>query len=168
MEQRAFSPWSHAGRVRPRLLVEDPDQALQVSDFRLFEEAGLEVALCQGPGPSDPCPLMAEGRCRLAEEADVVLIGPGMEPYRAELAAAHHRTRPGRPVVVAVRRDDGDVPPPDCVPLTVPASVSGQIRTVWRALERPAARRAPGMAGTPPPSAAESATLARLVALLGW
>ena len=168
MEQRAFSPWSRAGQVRPRLLIEDPDRALQVSDFRLFEEAGLEVALCRGPSPSEPCPLITEGHCRLAEEADVVLIGPGTERGRTELAAAHRRTRPVLPVVVAVRRDDGDVPPAGCVPLTVPASVNGQIGTVWRALERAGVRRDPEAPATPPPSAAESATLARLVDLLGW
>jgi hypothetical protein len=168
MEQRAFNASTPAGLVRPRLLIEDPDQALQVSDFRLFEEAGLAVALCQGPGPSDSCPLMAEGRCRLAEEGDVVLIGPGVGPFGAELAAAHQQSRPGLPVVVAVRRDDGEVPPPGCVSLTVPASVTGQIRTVWRALERSGARRPPEPPSTPPPSAAESATLARLVDLLGW
>jgi len=168
MEQRAFSPWSHTGEVRPRVLIEDPDRALQVSEFRLFEEAGLDVALCQGPGPSDPCPLVEEGCCRLADEADVVLIGPGMAPCCAEVAAAHQQTRPDRPVVVAVRRHDGEGPPPGCVPLPVPASVGGQIRAVWRALEQPVARREPAPPTTPPSSAAESATLARLVDLLGW
>jgi len=168
MEQRAFSPWSHAGQVRPRLLIEDPDGALQVSDFRLFEEAGLDVALCHGPAPCDPCPLVTKGNCQLAAEADVVLIGSGMAPYRDEVAAAHRRTRPDLPVVVAVRRHDGEVPPPDCVPLTVPSSVAGQIRAVWRALDRPVASRAPAPTATPPPSAAESATMARLADLLGW
>jgi hypothetical protein len=168
MEQRAFSPWSHTGRVRPRLLIEDPDGALQVSEFRLFEEAGLDVALCHGPAPCDPCPLVEQGNCKLAAEADVVLIGSGMAPHRAEVAAAHQRTRPDRPVVVAVRRDNGEVPPPGCVPLTVPSSVDGQIRAVWRALDGPVARWAPAPPATPPPSAAESATMARLVDLLGW
>jgi hypothetical protein len=168
MEQRAFSPRSHTGQVRPRLLIEDPDGALQVSDFRLFDEAGLDVALCHGPEPCDPCPLVEEGRCGLAEEADVVLIGSGMAPYRADVAAAHRRSRPDRPVVVAVSRHDGEVPPQGCVPLTVPLSVGGQIRAVWRALDGPAAGRAPAPPDTPPPSAAESATMARLVDLLGW
>jgi hypothetical protein len=173
MEQRAFSPWSHRGQVRPRLLIEDPDRALQLSDFRLFDEGGFDVALCCGPGPCEPCSLVEEGRCQLAAEADVVLIGPGMAPERAELAAAHHRTRPELPVVVAVRSDAGEVPPAGCAPLTVPSSVDGQIRAVWRALAPPAVRPAPASPDTPPPdtpppSAAESATMARLVDLLGW
>lgn len=138
MEQRPFSPWSRPEQDRPRLLIEDPDRALLISDFRLLEESGFDVALCQGPGQGEPCPLVEHGQCDLADAADVVLMGPGMAGDRDEVSAALHRQRPDRPVVVEVRTHEGELPPPDCVPLSVPTSVNGQIRAVWRALDRPA------------------------------
>jgi hypothetical protein len=193
MEQRDFSPWPQVGHSRPRLLVEDPDRALQVADFSRFTDSGLDVALCSGPSADEGCPLVETGECRLADTADVVLMGPGMAGHRHEVAAALHRRRPTRPVIVEVPRHGSEVVPEGCVPLRVPASVDGQIRAVWRALDRPAVRpaprpghwpadsealsaRKPGSAparwpsdpSAPPPSRAVSSVDARLADLLGW
>ena len=157
MKQRPFSPWSELRhQQRPRLLIEDPSPALELAEFRSFTDSGFDVACCSGPSEGQPCPLTKGGDCRLVEVADVVLMGPGMACHRAEVAAAIHRRRPGAPVVVQIPREDPGQCPPGCIAEYVPASVDGQIRAVWRALD------------TPPPSTAETATMARLVDLLGW
>jgi len=171
VRQRPFIPRSEARR-RPRLLIEDPSPALQLAECRLFEEAGLDVAVCSGPGDGDPCPLTGGGTCRLAEEADLVLMGPGMAGSRTEVAAALHRRRPDLPVLVQVPRSDPGRCPPGCIPDYYPASVDGQIRSVWRALDRRPATRPPAAPGpscdAPPVSTAPSSTVTRLVDLLGW
>jgi hypothetical protein len=194
MEQRDFSPWSELGHSRPRLLIEDPDPALRMADFSLFTESGLDVALCSGPSAEEPCPLVEAGECRLADAADVVLMGPGMAGQRHEVAAALRGRRPALPVLVEVPRQGTETAPEGCTPLRVPASVDGQIRAVWRALDRPA-RPAPVPApptwrldseaqpqgshrtpsapwpkdpSAPAPSTAESSLEARLADLLGW
>jgi len=137
MKQRTLSPWSEdRHRQRPRVLVEDPHPALQVAEFRYFEDAGFDVAVCTGPGEEAPCPLEQGGDCRLAELADVVVMGPGMAPHRAAVAAEMHRRRPEVPVVVQMPRDDPDQCPPGCIAQYVPSSVEGQIRSVWKALDR--------------------------------
>jgi len=77
MKQRTFSPWSELRhRQRPRLLIEDPSPALQGAEFRRFEDSGFDVALCTGPDEGHGCPLENGDDCRLAELADVVLMGP--------------------------------------------------------------------------------------------
>jgi hypothetical protein len=168
MNQRMF-PTSESPRgQRPRLLVEDPSPALHVAEFRRFQDAGFDVALCAGPGAeADDCPLVHGGECHLADLADIVLMGPGMAGSRAEVAAAHHRHRPELPVVVQVPRTDSDQCPPGCIPDHYPGSVDGQIRSLWRALDRwPASRSA--VQDVPPSSTAVDPTTARLVDLLGW
>ena len=171
MNQRPFSHWSEPDH-RPRLLIEDPSPALQVAEFRSFEDSGLDVALCSGPGEGHACPLTEGGDCPLVDSADVVLMGPGMAGYRAEVAEAIHRRQPDLPIVVQIPRRDPAQCPPGCIAASYPASVDGQIRSVWRALDGwPATPPpvAPGpMADTPPPSTATTSTMARLVDLLGW
>ena len=137
MHQHTTGPWSETqhGR-RPRLLIEDPSPVFEVAEFRRFEDAGFDVAVCSGPDEAHRCPLTEGGDCRLAELADVVLIGPGMAPHRGEIAAAHRRRRPDLPLVVQVPRDDPGQCPPGFFAGYVPASVDGQIRSLWRALDR--------------------------------
>jgi hypothetical protein len=136
VKQRTLSPWSDVRhRQRPRVLVEDPHPALQVAEFRSFEDAGFDVAVCSGPGESNPCPLEEGGECRLAELADVVVMGPGMAPHRAAVAAEMLRRRPDVPIVVQIPRGDPGQCPPGCIAQYTPISVDGQIRSVWRALE---------------------------------
>ena len=47
--RRTWSPHSGAGH-RPRVLIEDDHPALAISDFSQFEQAGLSVGFCSGPG----------------------------------------------------------------------------------------------------------------------
>ena len=135
MRQRGAGEWGPRHGQRARLLIEDPDPGLQVSEFRSFEEAGFDVALCSGPGEGDVCPLEEGGECRLAELADIILMGPGMAPHRAALAGEIHRRRPDLPVVVQIPRGRSDQCPPGCSALECPSSVGGQIRALERALD---------------------------------
>jgi hypothetical protein len=127
------SPSADTGR--PRVLIEDGHQALAISDFSLFERAGLDIAFCSGPG-EDPrsCPLLRGEPCPLLDRAEAVLhcLDPALG-----IAAAIHRRRPGLPVVATQCRGPGGHQPPapeGCTPLPWPSSVKGQIDAVWRAL----------------------------------
>ena len=167
MYQRRFSPSAPWHRHhRPRLLIEDPDPALQVAEFRLYEEAGFDVALCAGPCEEEECPLTAGRDCELVDAADLVLMGPGMGDHRAEVAAAILRQRPALPIVAQVPRSAPDQCPIGCVAGYYPVSVEGQVRLLWKALDRE--RPAQATAAAPAPSTARSSTMARLVDLLGW
>jgi hypothetical protein len=126
------SPSADTGR--PRVLIEDGHQALAISDFALFEQAGLDIAFCSGPGEDPPaCPLLRGEPCPLLARAEAVLhcLDPALG-----IAAAIRRQRPGLPVVEQRGRPGGHQPPaPDgCAPLPYPASVKGQIGAVRQAL----------------------------------
>lgn len=129
--------WHSPGRAgrRPRILIEDDHPALAMSDFSLFEQAGLDVAYCSGPGHDlAACPLLRGQQCPVLASADAVLHG--LDPALG-IAAAIRRQRPGIPVVAEQhRRTDGSSPPvPDgCTPLAYPCSVKGQIDALWRSL----------------------------------
>jgi len=134
MPRRTWSGPKVAGG-HPRLLIEASLPALAISDFRLFQQAGFDVAFCPGPG-SDlrSCPLLHGRRCVLADKADVVLHG--LDP-RLGIATAIRRQRPELPVVVEQSRQrDGTVGPvpAGCAPLSYPCSVRGQIDALWRAV----------------------------------
>lgn len=138
MEQRTSRYWTWPRHPhRPRLLVEDASGAMREAEFRSFEAAGFEVALCTGPDAERACPLVEHGECKLAEEADVVLFGLGAtDEHGREVLRALRRRFPGTPVVVEVPREQrGQDLPRGCHALDFPASIEGQIRAVWEALE---------------------------------
>jgi GNAT superfamily N-acetyltransferase len=59
--------------------------------------AGHEVRQCSGPAQGRACPLVEEGRCRLAEEADrIVTLLPADDADCAAVAEAHRRRWPGK------------------------------------------------------------------------
>jgi hypothetical protein len=126
-----------AGTGRPRVLIEDDHQALAISDFSLFEQAGLDIAYCPGPGKEPPaCPLLRGEPCPVLARAEAVLHG--LDPALG-IAAAIHRQHPGLPVVIEQHRRPGGGMPPVLeggAPLPYPCSVKGQIDAVWRALDR--------------------------------
>ena len=56
---------------------------------------GNDVRQCSGPAPT--CPLVEEGRCRLAEDADrIVTLLPGDDANCAAVTEAHRRLWPGK------------------------------------------------------------------------
>jgi hypothetical protein len=140
--------WYGGGAVhRTRILVEDGQPALAISDFSLIGHAGFDVAFCSGPG-SDPgaCPLLAGRECPVAARADVVLHG--LDP-RLGIATAIRRRHPATAVLIkqprlaappaqaAAAPGQAGGPelecPPECVPLPFGCSVPGQIEAARRA-----------------------------------
>ena len=90
---------------RPRVLVESPDRADLWAHAETLREAGFDVAVCAGPvDPTAPegktsttCPLLSNGRCSLAEGADVLVTSADLVDAE-ELVRAHARS--GAVVVV--------------------------------------------------------------------
>jgi L-amino acid N-acyltransferase YncA len=87
--------WPAGGR---RVLVERRSwfDDRQVAALR---SAGNEVRQCTGPRRETgrACPLVTSGRCRLAEEADLIVsLLPGDEPDCTAVLAAHRRRWPHR------------------------------------------------------------------------
>jgi hypothetical protein len=129
--------WQCAGPAghRPRILIEDDEPALAISDFSLFQQAGFDVAFCSGPG-ADPasCPLLRGEQCHALAQADAVLHG--LDP-RLGVAASIHQRLPGTPVLVKQRclADGSTQPvPAGCLPLAPECSVRGQMEALRRAL----------------------------------
>jgi hypothetical protein len=121
---------------RPRILIEDDEPSLAISDFSLFQQAGFDVAFCSGPG-ADPgsCPLLRGEECKVFARADAVLHD--LDP-RLGVAASIHRQLSGTPVVFKQRRlaDDSMQPVPEgCLTLAPECSVRGQIQALRRVLE---------------------------------
>lgn len=129
--------WQSAGPPahRPRILIEDDEPALAISDFSLFHQAGFDVAFCSGPGVNEAsCPLLRGDQCQVLAGADAVLHG--LDP-RLGVAAAIHRRLPRLPVVFKRRRlaDGGtQLVPAGCLPLAPECSVRGQIDALRTAL----------------------------------
>lgn len=65
-----------------------------------LRSAGDRVRICLGPRSETgrSCPLLTEGTCQLAEEADLIvpLLGAEADGDAAEILAAHRRLWPGR------------------------------------------------------------------------
>lgn len=131
---RAWYSPGIAGR-RPRLLVESDKEALAISDFSLFQQAGFDVAFCSGPGRTPhACPLLRGQDCPVLAGADIVLHG--LQPALG-IATAIRQAHPDLPVVAEqpAREDGSTEPVPEgCLPLVYPCSVHGQVDAVRRAL----------------------------------
>ena len=87
-----------AGATGRRVLVEQRGwfDSGRVAGFRA---AGVDVRQCHGPGrgAGRTCPLVTSGRCRLAEEADVIVpLLPADDEECAAVLAEHRRRWPGR------------------------------------------------------------------------
>jgi hypothetical protein len=87
---------------RPRVLIENSDYGTAYAAERILERRGYEVSVCGGPDHlrGRRCPLVAEGRCELVDDADVVVHGldPDRPDHRAVLAALREE-RPSVPIV---------------------------------------------------------------------
>ena len=88
---------------RPQVLVEEPDAAEAFAYWRLLEDNGYRASWCPGPetAPGRRCPLVFGGRCRLVEQADVVVSSLGLHNESARrVFEALRRVHPEKPVVV--------------------------------------------------------------------
>jgi hypothetical protein len=103
--------------VGRRVLVERREwfDNAQVAALRA---AGKEIRQCTGPRRKAglTCPLVTSGRCRLAEEADVIVsLLPADDPDCAAVLTAHQRCWPH---LLAGSMDAGlaDIPAPTDIP----------------------------------------------------
>lgn len=94
---------------RPRVLIEDLDEARADARAAMFRRSGYAVAVCPGPAPGGTCPLAtADDGCAAAVGADVIVSSLGLEAVEARDALAALRSRaPAVPLLVAA--DVGDV-----------------------------------------------------------
>lgn len=139
MRQQVPARWGSSRRVgrRPRVLIEDDDRVLAVSDLHQFGDAGFDVAVCSGPGVSrSECPLLSGTACPLVDGADVVLhrLDPALG-----IEEVVRRSRPDIAVVATVHRCGRTVAPDGAGttqlrPLDSTSSLSAQLRTLRSAL----------------------------------
>lgn len=95
-----YMPGWGAPSGRTRVLVESRG-FWENPEVDALRQAGFDIRQCPGPRRSGQavCPLVAHGRCRLAEEADMVAhLLPANEEACAEIFRAHGRSRPDRVV----------------------------------------------------------------------
>ena len=88
---------------RPRVLVESVGRAEHPST-KALRDAGFDVRQCTGPGRGrgQACPILALGRCRLFEEADLVAyLLPDDDEECAEIGQRHASTHPDRLVATS-------------------------------------------------------------------
>ena len=102
----------------------DPDTRDRVGVW--LEDAGLDVLRCPGPtGPEFTCVGSRDGRCPLAQAADLVVLNPWLESDAAMLGTRgskllRHYRGWGKPVVMMTdRRDDMTEQIVDLSPATV-------------------------------------------------
>ncbi len=93
---------------RPRVLVEVAGR--RWSGEHAADVAGVATAMCAGPAgrAEHGCPVLAGGRCPLADGADaiIVLLDPNDERSEA-LVRAHREQSPGTPVLVRHHSGEG-------------------------------------------------------------
>jgi hypothetical protein len=118
---------------RERALVESDDPALAISDFRLFDEAGIDVVLCPGPDAGTPCPVLSGEDCALLSQVDVVLHELRAHP---DIVSAICRLHPDLPVIVAGEAADETSLPAGARAVPVACSVDGQADAIHRAAAR--------------------------------
>lgn len=102
------------------LVVEDaPDLGLY--ETQLLEARGHHVLRCSGaPTPSTSCPLLREGMCPIADDADLIVFSCALfspihgHPYRGEHLLRAYRSHPfysRKPMlIVSVGRPQGELP----------------------------------------------------------
>jgi len=87
---------------RKRVLIESHD-GVSAGDADALRAAGVELRVCLGPGRGrSDCPLLVHGRCRLAEEAELIVSALLAEVQpSAEIGQEHVRRRPDTVVVTS-------------------------------------------------------------------
>lgn len=106
MRHEGQTGWNDDG-LRPRVLLETTDGAINWAAARALHRHGYAVATCRGPNALGRrgCPLVHTGRCELMEQADVVVhaLDPD-DPEHAEVLEATKVRHPETPLVVEMTR----------------------------------------------------------------
>ena len=121
----------------PRILVEDADGAKQWAMQQALLREGYDVAVCDGPDPAHrhDCPLVVEGHCTLADEADMIVCEIPLDKGAADIVAAIHEHEPSTPIarsgtIAQAERGTGDFD--GVTRITFPTTVSAFVGTVER------------------------------------
>ena len=121
------------------MLVESSDAVEQWALETAMEDAGYEVAVCDGPSfHGAPCPLVRTGDCPLAGGADVIVNRFRLsEPANQDVVRAVRARWPETPVVVEAmpqERDRNAELLADCQVVPGPQSTVGLLAAVHDAL----------------------------------
>ncbi|HEX9681738.1 MAG TPA: hypothetical protein VGA13_01530 [Acidimicrobiales bacterium] len=103
------------GGTPPLVLIEESDPAVRWAESELLKRDGYDVVTCAGPDdlPRGVCPLVRDGHCDLAENADVIVhnLRQRLLGNRQVLDALREHV-PDTPVIVEATqpemRDDPD------------------------------------------------------------
>ena len=85
------------------VVLETPDPGDAFACWRLLERNGYDVSWCPGPNRSQagPCPLVESGRCKLVEDASVVVSSLNLQRSSSRrVVLALERHLPDVPVIV--------------------------------------------------------------------
>lgn len=92
---RQMPGWPRGGTAT-KVLIEVPGM-VERRIATMLRSAGYDVRQCEGPGSGrrDPCPLLAAGHCRLAEESDAIIcLLREDDPDSRAVISAHALDRP--------------------------------------------------------------------------
>lgn len=130
MVKRRTAEWQRFSTGRVRALIEDPE-AEWSDDFARYRAAGIEVAVCSGPGRPGSCPHLIGQHCELWDEADIVLFAlPRDEPAGRLVLRTGRRHHPAKPVLLESTEADHRGPP------APPAQVAQRIAAITGELAR--------------------------------
>lgn len=110
---RTLNPQPWPWPERPRVLVENPDDAAGLASASILRRAGYAVAVCCGPAerrrPPERCPLVGPDGCALVHGADVIVSSLGLERPEGRAVVQALRARyPETPLVVEVAPGEAD------------------------------------------------------------
>ena len=96
------SEWHYEDR--PRVLVENADSAIASATEHLLLAEGFDIATCSGPsGRRARCPLVTDGECAQAQEADVILYSLRInDPDCLDVLRTLRLAVPDTPIVVEI------------------------------------------------------------------
>jgi GNAT superfamily N-acetyltransferase len=92
---RQMPGWPRGSRAT-KVLIEAPG-IMERRITTMLRSAGYDVRQCEGPtsGRREPCPLLASGHCRLAEESDAIIcLLREDDPESRAVVSAHALSRP--------------------------------------------------------------------------
>jgi len=131
-------PWPD----HPRILVENPDDAAGLQLATVLRDAGYGVAVCPGPAAHERCPLAGPEGCTIAQGADAVVFGLGLERAETrEVLQALRARAPHLPIVVETTRAEEELWPEllrGCEVVRPWGPPEQLVSAVHRALERTA------------------------------
>lgn len=100
-------PWPWTGRAR--ILIEHPDRETGLAYASTLRQTGYAVAVCPGPDAGEGCPLVGRDGCAIADGADLVFSGLGLERSETrDVVRALKTESPGTALVVEVAAGDAE------------------------------------------------------------